>query len=125
MKNNTGASSIGSSFSVLGPTITSLTPNAIVAGSADTLITIAGTNFVAGTTVGSVFTPGSTVYSGSTALTVTAGTATSITAIVPTALLATAGPLSITVRNSSAFYVFPNITKTGWKSKKLADALAG
>ena len=22
-----------------------------------------------------------------------------------------------------AFYVFPNITKTGWKSKKLADAL--
>jgi aspartate/methionine/tyrosine aminotransferase len=22
-----------------------------------------------------------------------------------------------------AFYVFPNITKTGWKSKKLADAI--
>jgi aspartate/methionine/tyrosine aminotransferase len=22
-----------------------------------------------------------------------------------------------------AFYVFPNVTKTGWKSKKLADAL--
>jgi aspartate aminotransferase len=22
-----------------------------------------------------------------------------------------------------AFYVFPNITKTGWRSKKLADAL--
>jgi aspartate/methionine/tyrosine aminotransferase len=22
-----------------------------------------------------------------------------------------------------AFYAFPNITKTGWKSKKLADAL--
>jgi aspartate/methionine/tyrosine aminotransferase len=22
-----------------------------------------------------------------------------------------------------AFYVFPNVTKTGWKSKRLADAL--
>jgi len=92
-----GASSLASTFTVNGPTIASLSSNSADAGATGFTLTVTGTNFVSGTG-----TSPSTVYWGSTALTTTPGSATQITALVPTGLLATAGPVSITVQNGSS-----------------------
>jgi hypothetical protein len=92
-----GASSLASTFTVNGPTIASLSSNSADAGAAGFALTVTGTNFVSGAN-----TSPSTVFWGSTALTTTPGSATQITAAVPTGLLATAGPVSITVQNGSS-----------------------
>jgi hypothetical protein len=102
VKNTSAAASAASVFTVNGPKINSLTPSSIIAGSSATTITIAGNNFIAGTTdSGGAFTAGSTAYLGSTQLTVTAGTASSITATVPSSALVTPGAQSVTIRNTS------------------------
>jgi hypothetical protein len=92
------------------PTITSLKPSSIVAGTpgtgspAVTSITITGTNFIASTKAGSVTTYHSVPYLNlggtPTAMTVTAGTATSITATIPSSDLTAAGVLGLTVVNN-------------------------
>jgi subtilase family serine protease len=102
VKNTSTSSSTASAFKVNGPAITSLNPSTITAGSGDTMLTIAGTNFIAGTGSGSNFVAGSTVYLGATPLTVTAGTSTSIVATVPASAIAASGKLNVTVENTSS-----------------------
>ena len=86
-----GAKSSASTLTVAGPTITSLSPTSADAGGAAFTLTVAGTNFVSG----------STVMWGATALTTTYGSATSLTAAVTSGQLASAGSPKVTVRNSS------------------------
>jgi hypothetical protein len=103
----TNVTSSATPFTVVGPTITSVSPALIPAGSPDTAITVTGTNFVAGTGSKSSFKAGSNVYvvtssnSTPTLLTPSAGTATAITVTVPTADLSASGALSLTVENPS------------------------
>jgi hypothetical protein len=82
-------------FSVIAvsqaPSLTSLAPSGILVGSADTQITLTGTNFVAS----------SAASIGPQALSTAYVSATELLAIVPAALLATKGTLSITVTNPS------------------------
>ena len=77
--NDSAAASVvvtGSNYN-LPPTLSSIAPNSIRSGTADTTITLTGTNFVAG----------STVMLGSTALTTTYTSATQLAAVVPAANL--------------------------------------
>lgn len=81
--NNTAASSIavtGDTYN-LAPTLLSISPTAIKAGSQDTTLTVTGTNFA----------PGSQVMLGSTALTTKFVSATQVTATVPSANLTSMG----------------------------------
>jgi YVTN family beta-propeller protein len=71
------------------PSITSISPPRTVAGSADTAITISGSNFLSS----------SVVTFASTVLTPTSQSATSIVVTVPASLLVTAGNVSVTVTN--------------------------
>ncbi|AFL86420.1 hypothetical protein Terro_0069 [Terriglobus roseus DSM 18391] len=76
----------GSNYN-LQPTLSSISPNAVKAGSADTTITVLGTNFASG----------STVMVGSTAASTTFVNAGKLTAVVPSANLANMGWSSIGV----------------------------
>jgi hypothetical protein len=89
------AVSAASTLTVTGPKISLLNPIAVPAGSADTTLTITGTNFIAG----------STAFLGTTALAITAQTATSITATVPAASMAVAGAQKVTIQNGSVSVV--------------------
>ena len=101
VKNSSAASSPASTFNVTGPTIASLSPTSIAAGTTTpATITVTGANFIPVTLDGSGnYVAGSLVYSGTTALAVTAGNATSITAAIPARLLGSTGKLSLTVHN--------------------------
>lgn len=74
------------------PTITSTSPNSILAGSADTTITITGTNFIS-TSVAMV---------GATALATTYVSGTQLTAVVPSASMASLSWLPLTVHTPLA-----------------------
>lgn len=87
---NPGGASTTALFSVGGPAITNLSPASANTGSAGFNLTVTGTNFLSG----SVVRWGNTTLS-----TVGPPTATQITASVTSALLATAGPVSVTVQN--------------------------
>jgi hypothetical protein len=101
----TNVTSAATPFTVVGPTITSVSPAVIGAGSPDTSITVTGTNFVAGTGSKSAFVAGSNVYISTSAvptparLTASAGTATAITVTIPHGDLTTSGTVSLTVEN--------------------------
>jgi subtilase family serine protease len=120
VQNTATATSAASTFTVLGPTIASLSLPSIVAGTTTpTSITVFCTNFVPVTFDGSGnYAAGSMVYSGTTALAATSGNMSSITAAVPASLVSSAGKLSLTVHNpggatSSAYtltVVGPTIT---------------
>jgi len=74
------------------PAIASTTPNSILAGSADTTISITGTNFL----------PTSVAMIGTTALSTTYVSSTKITAVIPAGNIASLGWLPLTVRTPSA-----------------------
>lgn len=74
------------------PAIASTTPNSILAGSADTTISITGTNFL----------PTSVAMIGTTALSTTYISSTKMTAVIPASNIASLGWLSLTVRTPSA-----------------------
>ncbi len=71
------------------PTLSSVTPQSLYAGSLDAIFAFTGTNF----------NSSSVVMTGSTPLTTTFVSATQLTAVAPAALLAPAGSLSFTVSN--------------------------
>jgi uncharacterized delta-60 repeat protein len=73
------------------PTIATLAPNTVVAGSGDFTLTLTGTGFV----------NGSVVQFGSTTLSTTYGSATQLTAQVPASLVAAAGSVNVVVANPS------------------------
>ena len=91
VQNATGAKSAGATFTVYGPTLTSLSSTSASAGDVSFSLTVTGTNFVAG----------SQVLWNSTALATVFNSGTSLTATVATAQLNSAGSMRITVRNSS------------------------
>lgn len=74
---------------VTTPTLTSVAPNTVVHGAANTTITLTGTGFVSG----------AVVSASGTALTTTFVSGTSLTAPILAAQLASAGTLNITVQN--------------------------
>jgi uncharacterized repeat protein (TIGR01451 family) len=89
--NNRATSSLsitGSEFN-LAPTLTAISPQAIVSGSSDTAITLTGTNF----------TSGSTVLLNGNALPTTLTSSTELTATVPAANLAKMGWAALAVSN--------------------------
>ena len=89
--NNTASASVaitGNDYAA-GPLITTLSPNAALAGSTDVNVTVTGTNFVTN----------STVYLGSTPLNTTYGGSTQLTAILPAAPLTTLGWSGLSVVN--------------------------
>ena len=71
------------------PTLTSISPNTVPGGSPATLITLTGTNFVAG----------SKAKFGATVLTTTFVSATQLTATIPASLLTTPGAFNVLVTN--------------------------
>jgi hypothetical protein len=88
-----GGSSNVLTFSVSNPTpaITTVSPTAIILGSAQTTITVNGSGFYAG----------SRVRANSTSLTTTYVSSIKLTATVPTSMISVAGGLSITVLNAA------------------------
>ena len=132
VQNSSTAVSTSSPFMVGGPTIASVSPASITAGTAPTIaITLSGANFIPLAVDGSGnFATGSLVYAGSTALVVTAGSATSITATIPASLVASAARLSLTVHNpggatsaaSSVTVAGPTITSLSPASELAGDA---
>jgi len=90
---NTVATSYGAdvTFTTTGVTITSISPNTKVAGSAAFTLTITGTGFVSG----------STVYWNGASRVTTFGTSTSLTAAIPATDISTAGVPLVTVVNTS------------------------
>jgi hypothetical protein len=97
-----GTTSVASNFPIIdaiAPTIASVSPSSIVAGSPAASITIKGVNFVAGTGTGSSFVPGSLVNLGGVALAVTTGTSSQVVATLP--LQASPGTLNLTVLNGT------------------------
>ncbi|MFN2977520.1 beta strand repeat-containing protein [Terriglobus aquaticus] len=109
--NNVASSSIavtGTTYNLV-PTLITVTPNAVKAGSTDTTITATGANFASG----------SQIVLGSTALTTTFVSSSTLTATVPTASLTTMtwAPVSISTpapgggtSNSLPFTVFNVVT---------------
>jgi hypothetical protein len=71
------------------PTLTTVAPQSLYAGSGDTTFTLTGANF----------NSSSVAMAGSAALTTTFVSSTQLTAVVPAATLATVGTLSLTVSN--------------------------
>jgi hypothetical protein len=97
-----GTTSVASNFPIIdaiAPTIASVSPSSIVAGSPAASITIKGVNFVAGTGTGGSFVPGSLVNLGGVALAVTTGTTSQVVATLP--LQASPGTLNLTVLNGT------------------------
>ena len=97
VQNLVTVASPASTYTVNGPTLTSLSPNSAVAGSltnsATLTLTVTGTNFVAG----------SAVYWNSTPLNTHPGSVPSATQLmvdITSAQLATSGPGSVTVQNT-------------------------
>jgi uncharacterized repeat protein (TIGR01451 family) len=89
--NNTSAASvtlIGNDYAAV-PLVTTLSPNAALAGSTDVNVTVKGANFVTN----------STVYVGSTPLNTTYNSATQLTAILPASQLTTLGWSGLSVVN--------------------------
>jgi trimeric autotransporter adhesin len=89
--NNTSSASVtltGNDYAAV-PLVTTLSPNAAMAGSTDVNVTVTGTNFVTN----------STVYLDSTPLNTTYGSATQLTAILPTSQLTTLGWSGLSVVN--------------------------
>lgn len=84
-----GATSQQVSVTNPAPTLSAVSPQSLYAGSPDTTFTFTGTNFNAS----------SVVIAGTTALTTTFASATQVTAVVPAAILAPVGTLSLTVSN--------------------------
>jgi hypothetical protein len=84
-----GAGSQEVSITNPAPTVSSVVPQSLYAGSADTAFSVIGTGFI----------PSSVVMAGSTALTTTFASANQLTAIAPASLLASAGTLSLSVSN--------------------------
>ena len=76
---------------VVIPTITSLTPNAQVAGGPAVMLTLAGTGF----------TPTSTVSFNGVSYAQTSSTATSLVVTIPASAVATAGSYAVTVTNTA------------------------
>lgn len=85
---NSNSSSNGGG-TVTAPTISSVTPSAVVAGASDTTLTLAGTGFTSTTTVSVNNTAEATTYV----------SAIQVKATIPAAQLATAATLSITASN--------------------------
>jgi hypothetical protein len=87
----TSSSGVSSQVSVTNPapTLTTVSPLALYAGSSDTSFTLTGTNFNAS----------SIAMAGATALTTTLVSSTQLTAVVPAATLAPVGTLSLSVSN--------------------------
>ena len=85
------ASSAASAFTITAPTITTLSPNAGVAGDAAFTLTVTGTGFLSG----------SKVVWASSELTTTYGSATSLTAAVTTTQLASVGTAKVSVKNTA------------------------
>ena len=81
------------------PTITTVSPSSVVAGSTSVTLTINGNNFISGQVVNGTNVSGSTVNFGGTAQTTTVVSATQVTATIPAAALAAAGTVSVTVTN--------------------------
>lgn len=81
----------GSSSSANGPTINSISPNAVAAGGAAFQLTVTGTNFATNATVSANGTLLSTAYV----------SATQLTATVPANLIAAAGTLNIVVTSNN------------------------
>src|SRR5690348_11455524 len=73
------------------PTLTSLSPNSVTAGSGDVTVTATGTNFISSSVI---------KWNGA-ALTTTYASATSLTGQVPSSDLAAGGTASVTVVNPS------------------------
>jgi hypothetical protein len=73
------------------PTITSLTPNSVMAGAATFNLTVKGTNYLAG----------ASVRWNSSTLSTTVNSATQLTAAVPASLVASPGTANITVVNTT------------------------
>lgn len=71
------------------PTLTTVSPSSLYAGTADTTFTLTGTNFMSS----------SVVMVGTTSLTTTFVSSTQLTAVVPAATLAPVGALSFSVSN--------------------------
>ena len=89
---------------VTAPTIASISPSTVAAGSAGFQMTVYGSNF--GTGVGAT----STVYWNNQALTTSPGSTSVLTALVPASYVANAGKATITVRTTTA--TFPATTTT-------------
>ena len=83
---------INITVTAVSPAVTSTSPNSILAGSADTTITITGTNFYS-TSVAMI---------GTTALPTTYVSSTQLAAVIPAASIASLGWLPLTVRTPSA-----------------------
>ncbi|MDQ2731780.1 MAG: IPT/TIG domain-containing protein [Armatimonadota bacterium] len=80
------------------PTVTTISPTTVQAGSAATTITITGTNFISG----------SQVFFGRMPLATTFGSATSLTAVIPAAALTNANQVPVVVSNgASSGYSIP------------------
>ncbi len=78
-------------FIVAAPAISILSPSSVMAGAAGFTLTVSGSNYLP---------PNSVIMFGGTALTtLPGGTSTSVSATVSTALVASAGPVSVTVVN--------------------------
>ena len=84
-----GAASQQVSVTNPAPSLSTIAPPSLYAGSPDTTFTLTGTNFI----------PTSMVNAGSTALSTTFVNATQITALAPSTLLESAGSLSFSVSN--------------------------
>ncbi len=84
-----GSTSSAAPFTIVAPTVSSLTPPSAAAGSAAFALTVNGTSFVSG----------STVQFNGTALTTTFVNSTQVTATVAAALVTTAGTAGVTVVN--------------------------
>jgi hypothetical protein len=130
-------------FTVYGPTLTSVSPTTIAAGSPGAVIVVTGTNFVVGTVnkttkvygggsyINLCNSTGSTCSSG--AMTLTAGSATSLTGTIAAASLYNVGSLYVQVQNpgggaavSSLYPVnigAPTITSVSPASAAAGDAV--
>ena len=114
-----GQTSNSVSFPVLAPSITSLAPATVAAGSPGFTLTVTGANFLSG----------SQIVFGTQPLTTTFVSGTSLTAPVSAAMIATAGPVTVTVTNpggsrsgTATFTVAPALTIT---TASLANGEAG
>jgi hypothetical protein len=106
-----GGTSLGSTFTVNNPTpdVTSLTPATLTKGSADTTISVYGTNFVAT----------SVAQADGADLATTFVDKTQVRAVVPAAKLASASTVQIRVRNPA-----PGASTSGTRPLTVSDPMA-
>jgi 6-phosphogluconolactonase (cycloisomerase 2 family) len=81
------------------PTVTTVSPNSVMAGGAPFTLTINGTNFVAGQDINGTNVSGSAVHFGGTAVETFFSSTTQLTATIPAAAIASAGTTAVTVTN--------------------------